>query len=310
MSFEKIIGNNKIKEDLQEIINTENISHSYMFVGSEGIGKKMIAEEFAKEILCLSENKQTCENCNSCVKFISGNNPDFEEIVPDGLSIKIAQIRQMQENVYQKPIVSSKKIFIIDNAEKMTEEAQNSLLKTLEEPPEYIVIILITSNENKMLNTVKSRCVRISFQPLTTEEIQKFISINHIEINSKNIIEMCNGSIGKLSKIKDNIDEYTQVEKTVDELLKGKMKNLVQMMNEFETLYKSKEIIQDLIDYITVLVYKYISDNKDYRSKLLNIIKHIEIAKTRLNSNTNYDMTIDNLLIKIWEELDENNSRN
>ena len=103
------------------------------------------------------------DNCSSCVKFNSSNNPDFVLIEQDGNSIKIAQIREMQENVYTKPIVSRKKVFIINDSDKMTEEAQNSLLKTLEEPPEYIIIILITANENKLLNTIKSRCLKISF---------------------------------------------------------------------------------------------------------------------------------------------------
>ena len=145
----------------------------------------------------LLEKKQyeKCNQCDSCIKFISGNNPDYIEIIPDGNSIKISQIREMQENVYQKPIVSNKKVFIIDEAEKMTVEAQNSLLKTLEEPPEYIVIIIITSNENKMLNTVKSRCMRINFINLTPKEIENYINKNNIVVNSKNIVEMCNGSI-------------------------------------------------------------------------------------------------------------------
>lgn len=195
MSFSDIIGNEKIKKDLQESVENGSFSHSYMFVGNDGIGKKMIAKEFVKNILCLSDKKNNCETCDSCIKFISGNNPDYIEIIPDGNSIKISQIREMQENVYQKPIVSNKKVFIIDEAEKMTVEAQNSLLKTLEEPPEYIVIIIITSNENKMLNTVKSRCMRINFINLTPKEIENYINKNNIVVNSKNIVEMCNGSI-------------------------------------------------------------------------------------------------------------------
>ena len=162
MSFNNIIGNEKIKSYLQEFINNKAISHSYLFSGQDGIGKKLFAREFAKMILCLSDNKP-CNSCSSCIKFDSNNNPDFLQIEPDGNSIKISQIREMQKNVYEKPILSNKKVFIIDESEKMTEEAQNSLLKTLEEPPEYMVIILISSNENKLLNTIKSRCLKINF---------------------------------------------------------------------------------------------------------------------------------------------------
>ena len=309
MNFNEILGNNKIKQDLQEIIDNNTISHSYMFVGIDGIGKKLIAKEFARKILCLNKQNQNCATCDSCIKFNSGNNPDFLEIFPDGNSIKIAQMREMQEKVYQKPIVSDKKVFIIDQVEKMTEEAQNSLLKTLEEPPEYMVIILITPNENKLLNTVKSRCIRINFTGLSKQDITTYAGTHQINISSQNILEMCGGSIGKLEKINENIDDYNSLELATNKLIDGKLKNVVEEMNCFNILYESKEIIQDLLDYMTVLIYLHISKEKDYRQKFLNTIKLIEETKQRLNSNTNYDMSIDNLLFKIWEEFNENNSR-
>ena len=309
MNFNEILGNNKIKQDLQEIIDNNTISHSYMFVGIDGIGKKLIAKEFARKILCLNKQNQNCATCDSCIKFNSGNNPDFLEIFPDGNSIKIAQMREMQEKVYQKPIVSDKKVFIIDQVEKMTEEAQNSLLKTLEEPPEYMVIILITSNENKLLNTVKSRCIRINFTGLSKQDITKYAGAHQINVASQNLLEMCGGSIGKLEKINENIDDYNSLELATNKLIDGKLKNVVEEMNCFNILYESKEIIQDLLDYMTVLIYLHISKEKDYRQKFLNTIKLIEETKQRLNSNTNYDMSIDNLLFKIWEEFNENNSR-
>ena len=309
MNFNEILGNNKIKQDLQEIIDNNTISHSYMFVGIDGIGKKLIAKEYARKILCLNKQNQNCATCDSCIKFNSGNNPDFLEIFPDGNSIKIAQMREMQEKVYQKPIVSDKKVFIIDQVEKMTEEAQNSLLKTLEEPPEYMVIILITSNENKLLNTVKSRCIRINFTGLSKQDITKYAEAHQINIASQNLLEMCGGSIGKLEKINENIDDYNGLELATNKLIDGKLKNVVEEMNCFNILYESKEIIQDLLDYMTVLIYLHISKEEDYRQKFLNTIKLIEETKQRLNSNTNYDMSIDNLLFKIWEEFNENNSR-
>lgn len=197
MSFENIIGNKKIKSEFIETIKNNTISHSYLFVGQEGIGKKLFAKEFAKMALCLSNansSKKTVperdakvinnvninvignDNCSSCIKFDSDNNPDFVLVEPDGNSIKIAQIREMQENVYTKPIVSNKKVFVINDSDKMTEEAQNSLLKTLEEPPEYIIIILITANENKLLNTIKSRCLKISFNNLESNDLISYIN--------------------------------------------------------------------------------------------------------------------------------------
>lgn len=309
LGFSEIVGNEKIKRELQESINNKIISHSYMFVGQEGIGKKEFAKEFAKAILCLNQNKP-CNECSSCIKFNSSNNPDFTIIEPDGNSIKIAQTREMQEKVYRKPIISDKKVFIINDSEKMTEEAQNALLKTLEEPPEYMVIILVCSNENKILSTIKSRCLKIKFNNITDEEIRKFIKKEQPmkELN-ENLLAMCNGSIGRLMKINQDLDIYTEIENSTNNLIYGRIKNAVQALNQFEILYKSKDIINNVLDYITTIIFKYINDNKDYRSKFLNTISIIESTKKRLMSNTNYDMSIDNLVLKIWEEINEGSSR-
>ena len=170
MIFENIIGNEKNKELLKKVIDTNNIAHSYMFVGKDSIGKLLFAKEFAKAILCTEEGKP-CNKCKSCIEFNTNNNPDFNILEPEGNSIKIDQIRELTKKVYEKPVVSNRKVYIINDSNYMTKEAQNSLLKTLEEPPEYITIILITSNENLFLPTIKSRCTKVLFNRLTNEEL-------------------------------------------------------------------------------------------------------------------------------------------
>ena len=140
--FEKIIGNERVKKYIETSIKQEKVLHSYLFVGTEGIGKKLVATEFAKQVLCLEDGK-CCNKCKSCIEFESLNHPDFDIIEPDGNSIKIDQIRKMQKKIQEKPIISNKKIYIINNSDKMTKEAQNCLLKTLEEPPQYAIILLI-----------------------------------------------------------------------------------------------------------------------------------------------------------------------
>lgn len=148
MSFNNIIGNEKVKELLNKSIEQNNILHSYLFLGIEGIGKSLFAKQFAKMILCQNDIKP-CNKCKSCIEFENNNNPDFTMINNDEKVIKIDQIREMNKKITEKPITSNKKVYIINNSDTMTKEAQNSLLKTLEEPPEYAVIILIASNENK-----------------------------------------------------------------------------------------------------------------------------------------------------------------
>ena len=172
MIFKDIIGNEKNKELLKRIIDTNNIAHSYMFVGKESIGKLLFAKEFA--ILCLNQEKP-CYKCKSCIEFDSYNNPDFIILQPEENSIKIDQIRELTKKVYEKPVVSNKKVYIINDSDCMTKEAQNCLLKTLEEPPEYVTIILIASSENLFLPTIKSRCTKIQFKNLTKEELAEVL---------------------------------------------------------------------------------------------------------------------------------------
>lgn len=307
MKFESLIGNDEIKKVLNETINKNKILNSYMFIGQSGIGKQQFAKEFARKILCISDNKQQCDNCESCIKFNSNNHPDFVEVSTNENSIKIAQIREMQEYIYQKPIVSNKKVFIINDAEKMTEEAQNSLLKTLEEPPEYVSIILIASNENLLLNTIKSRCVKIYFNNIDKQLITKYIQDNNIIENpTSNIIDLCNGSIGKAIEISSNLEMYTQVEEVLNNILNKKYKSIIEVMKNSEIIYKSKNYISQILEYMIVVVFNLTKANLQYSENAqvaFNIIKIIENTKVKLKSNSNYDMSIDELILKIWEEV-------
>lgn len=303
MIFEKLIGNDKIKEELADTIKSNNVSHSYLFAGPEGIGKKLFAKEFAKACLCLSEEKP-CSKCSSCVKFDGENNPDYKEIGPDGNSIKIAQIRELQERIYEKPIDSSKKVIVIDDSDKMTEEAQNGLLKTLEEPPEYAIIILIATNENKLLNTVKSRCLKISFSAIADSEVKKYILQNNIiESPSENILKVCGGSLGKVKHVAENLEIYSQIEDVTNKLIAGNIKNMVDMFNKFQVLYDNKDNVLELLDYMIVIIYSFIIQKQNFSIKWLSIVQIIEKSKIKLNSNTNTDMCIDELLMNIFEKI-------
>lgn len=306
MNFKNLLGNDKIKQELLDVVRSGNVSHSYMFVGEEGLGKCLFALDFAKLILCMSENKPECNDCESCVKFLSQNHPDFIKVEPDGNSIKIAQMREMQENIYQKPIVSSKKVFIINNAEKMTQEAQNSLLKTLEEPPSYIVIILIVSNENLLLNTIKSRCLKLNFQNIGKAEILKYLEANNLKQEfTDNMVNLCNGSIGKLEEIRQNIELYRNTENIIINILNARYDSVIDVIKDSELLYKSKEKITNMLEYMEVIAYTYIQKNISYTE----VINTIENTRNKLYTNCNYDMCIDELLIKIWEEINEKHSR-
>ncbi len=293
--FQDILGNDKIKELLQETIKNEKVSHSYLFIGQAGIGKKMLAKEFAKAVLCL-ENNKCCDTCKSCLEFDSQNNPDFVLIEPEGNNIKIEQIRNMQRKVQEKPIISGKKIYIIDNADLMTQEAQNALLKTLEEPPEFVTIILIGENENAFLATIKSRCMILHFNSISNLDMKKYLEDNyHMNVTS-NMLDVFHGSIGKAIEIKDKQETYLLIEQAIENLEK---EDLIDLIKKLDILYTSKEEILDMLDYINIILLKKSKQNVNYT----DCIKIVEDTKRRINQNANYDMSIDNMLFNIWEEV-------
>ena len=294
--FDKIIGNDKIKEMLYKSVKDKKTSHSYLFVGIEGIGKKEIAKEFAKMLLCINDNKY-CNTCKSCIEFDSNNNPDFLYIEPDGNSVKIEQIRYIQRKIQEKPIISNKKVYIINDADKMTTEAQNCLLKTLEEPPEYSTIILIGSNENMFLSTIKSRCMIIHFSKIEDEKIRKYLEEKYeLKDISTNMLEIFQGSIGKAILLKDKKEQYEKIELIIKSL---RQKSIIDILNMSEILYKSKEEIFDILEYINVILIKLAKTDYEY-IKCINIV---EETKTRLKQNANYDMSIDNMLFNMWEDV-------
>ena len=294
--FEHIIGNEKIKNELINTINLNKCSHSYLFVGTSGIGKKLIAREFAKMILCEGEHKY-CNKCKSCIEFDSRNNPDFQEIVPDGSNVKIDQIRQMQSKVFESPIISRNKVYIIDDADLMTKEAQNCLLKTLEEPPDFVTIILIGSNKSNFLSTIKSRCIILNFEDIESNSIMNFMKENFPKDNiSENIIDAANGSIGKAILLKDKQELYASIDKIFNNI---ENLNLIDTLNTADIIYKSQEDKYDILEYINIILFKKLKYNINY----INTISIVEDAKKRLKANSNYNMTIDNLIMTIWEEI-------
>ena len=283
-------------------MQNNTISHSYMFIGIEGIGKKIIAKEFAKNILCLKRNEKNAKinnidskncTCKSCVEFKTNNNPDFSIIEPDGNSIKIEQIRELQKRIQEKPIISNSKVYIINNADMMTKEAQNCLLKTLEEPPEYAIIILIGSNENLFLTTIKSRCMILHFEQISNTNIKKYLQT---ELGISNLddemLDIFQGSIGKAIELKDKKEEYQKIITLIDNLEK---KDIIDLYKLAEPIYKAKEEIFEMLDYINILLLKKARKNYIYA----NYIQIVEDTKKRLKQNGNYDMCIDNLLFNL-----------
>ena len=301
MKFADIIGNNDIKIYLNKSIENKNILHSYLFLGNSGIGKLIFAKEFARKILCFENTKEEC-TCKSCTCFNGKNHPDFYLINENGENIKVDTIRNLTEKIIEKPIISNKKVYIINDCEKMTKEAQNCLLKTLEEPPEFVVIMLISSNENLILNTIKSRCMSIKFHNIEDRDLILYAKnkLGYTNI-SNNFLKSFDGSIGKMIKLKDFKEKYDKIDLLISDILK---KDLIEIMLDGKILY-DKENIYDILDYIIVCLYSKKEENEKY----LNCIRYVNECELRLKSNSNFDMSIDNLLFKMWEELNERSNR-
>lgn len=289
--FEKIIGNQEIKIYLENTIKNKKIANSYMFIGNAGIGKKLIAREYAKNIMCL-KNAECNNQCDSCIKFDANSNPDYYELIPENKKIKIDNIRQMQEGIIEKPIISNKKMYIIDDADLMTEESQNCLLKTLEEPPEYSVIILIVSNESKILPTIKSRCIKINFNILTQNELKQYLKVEnklnqYSESELNNLIELLDGSLEKIDTIEERKKNYEELLRIAGNLKKG---NKLELFNNSDTLYNQKDNILEILNYLNIILLK---------NQMLDAIEVVEKTKQKILANNNYEMCIDYLIMNI-----------
>lgn len=195
----------------------------------------------------------------------------------------------------EKPIISKRKVYIIKDADLMTKEAGNCLLKTLEEPPSFVTIIMTGSNESMFLNTIKSRCMKIVFGKIQDDVLKEFLINNYnIELDN-NILKACEGSIEKALKVNEKKEEYEQALRIFSNIENYK---LLDVINKLDFIYKSKEDIYDILDYINIILSSKQLENPKY----IIYIEAVEQAKKSLKANSNFDMSIDNMLYKIWNE--------
>ena len=282
--FENIVGHEKNKKVLQKNILDENINHAYLFQGKEGIGKQLIAKEFAKRIL--ETNKlETC--------------PDYRIINKEEgkKDIVVEQIRKdIVSNVLSRPISSKKKVYIINDAHSMNTMAQNALLKTLEEPPEYVVIILISNQKNAFLPTIKSRVKTIEFKSLAKSDIKEYMQQNNITGISDAIVDYIDGSIAKINSLsKDDLTQYTNVINLMDRISTKPI---------FDVILFTKEIDFKNLDSLNYLQYALFNGyKKTNKICYVNCVEIVEKAKRKLKSNGNYDIVIDNMVMNLYKKI-------
>lgn len=323
-NFKDIIGQESIKKHLQTAIKTGNLSHAYIINGEYGSGRQTIASALAKTIQCQSKTDDTdaCGVCTSCKQAESHNHPDIKYITHDKTSISVNDIReQLNNDISIKPYSSEYKIYIIPDANKMTEQAQNALLKTIEEPPVYAIIILLTENCDSLLPTIRSRCVTLTMNPVEKDKICTYLE-NKFQLEPEQAqiaANYCQGNIGKAIRFassSDFIEMKNQVLKLLKNLDSMDIASIIDTIKEFST---HKNDINDYLDlmllwYRDVLMFKVTKDanlllysdeysaiseqatKRDYEN-IENIIAAIDKAKVRLKANVNFNVTIELMIL-------------
>ncbi len=325
MSFNELVGHRRQQETLRRIIREGRVSHSYLFQGMEGVGKLKLAKIFSKTLLCKEKGETYCDVCSSCIKFNSNNHPDFTLIAGGGNVIKKSEIDEIVAGVNHTPFESTRKIFIINNAHLMNKESMNGLLKTLEEPPGFLNIFLVTSKPEELLPTIRSRCQPIKLNPLSDGEILDYIgnNFNILPKEARTISKLANGSLGYAIEMVETGEILGLRKRTlglVDGLLMGDA-GLAYSSEKFFEASKDRidEILNIMIYYFRDLaIYKETRSiefliNQDMEesfrrhslvdfSKIDRIIGNIEETRESIRGYVNYPLSIEMMLLNIWEE--------
>lgn len=322
--WSSIQGHEQIKNDLRQLLAEKRLPHALLFTGIEGIGKNLTAKVLAKVLLCSGEEKP-CNICPSCRAFDAKNHPDFYYLEPEGKAnnIKIEQIRQMQSQIALSPYLADKRVVIINDAETMNEAAENSLLKTLEEPTGDVVFILVTANKDLLLPTILSRCMNLYFAPLSEDEIKIILKSKYAvnEDKATVIAKLSGGSMKRAISFLDD-DNFNLCQNAMDFLSKDlNAKDIWQISDEFSAMDKAK--IKQWADFLQMIIRDllllqagaddnllYNRDKKDVLDKLIvnfslnrlfNCQNLIENLVKRLSSNADLKLMMQDFMLS-WRE--------
>lgn len=326
-AFSEIIGHEQIIGHLQNAIRTGKISHAYILDGEEGAGKSLLARAFAQTLQCEQKKVDACGECRSCRQAAGENQPDIIRVSHEKPnSIGVDEIReQLCQDMQIRPYSSPYKIYLVDEAEKMTVQAQNALLKTIEEPPSYGVILLLTTNSDGFLPTILSRCVTLKLRPVSDAQVRSYLmeQLQIPDYQADVCAAFARGNIGKAKRLAQS-EHFGE--------LKDHAIHLVRHMEDME-IYEITDAVRrvsdykaDISDYLDLLVLwyrdvllfkatrqvdtlvfaeeiNYISAqaSKSSYEGLERIIEALDKAKVRLKANVNFELTMELLLLTIKE---------
>lgn len=325
--FTDIIGQEQLKEHLQNAISMNKVSHAYIINGERSSGKEFIARIFAMTLQCEKGETEPCGECHSCKQAMGNNQPDIIYIGHEKPNtIGVEDIRgQINNDIGIKPYSSPRKIYIMNEGEKMTVQAQNALLKTLEEPPEYAVILILTTNVEALLPTILSRCVVLNMKPVQDAKVKKYLmeELGVPDYKANICVAFARGNIGKakllasseeFEKVKDeaitlvkyiNDMEINEIVKAIKKITEYKFDvndylDILSVWYRDVLLYKATKDINSLIFKDELQQIRRVADRSTYEG-IETIVNALQQAKRRLEANVNFDLTMELLLLTIKE---------
>ncbi len=286
--FEKVVGHPAVITHLNNSIQSGRVAHCYLFVGEDGIGKRMVATEFAKKLLCETPDgpsARPCGTCPACVAVDRGSHPDLKYIRHEKpATIGVDDVReQLNGDIVIRPYRADRKIYIIDEAELLNVQAQNAILKTIEEPPSYAVILLLSNNRDVFLETIRSRSVLVEFQPLRREDVARYIEAHFPPSDDREFaLDHCRGNIGRALHLMEDENAREFVTTVCGILAKLPKLSVIERMDAVSELSQDREDVKEAMElflawYRDVAVLKATGDARRLQFGSRNI-KKIEAA--------------------------------
>ncbi len=327
--FKEIIGHESLIHHLQVAIRQDKVSHAYLFQGEALCGKKLVAQAFAKALLCENEKGEACGVCHSCKQAESGNHPDIIRVIPSKETVlSVEDVRtQINADISIKPYQSRYKIYLIADGDRMNEAAQNALLKTMEEPPEYAVLVIMTTNAEHFLPTIRSRCVTLNFRWVSDGQIREYLMKQYqlTDYRAAEVVSFAQGNVGKAIMLASSSLFTDLRDRLLSCLRKISERNILEISQETQELMAIAEEKTVLLDMMTVwfrdvLLYKTTKNNRflifkdseaDIKreakriseSGLAAIFEAIKQAKQRIKSNVSPQLTMEVLFDTIRKQM-------
>lgn len=329
-NYSDIIGHEDIVKHFKSSIELGKVSHAYILNGEKGVGKKTLAAVVAKSLQCEAGEADPCNTCRSCQQAESGNQPDIIWINHEKPNvISVDEIRsQILADIDLKPYSSRYKIYIVPDAQLMNPQAQNALLKTLEEPPEYAIIMLLTSNVDKFLPTILSRCIVLNFKPVEPLQMIEYLvtQIGVDQSTARFCTDFAQGNLGKAVRLAIS-PEYNEIKEDAIRLLRQlDSMSIEEIITAVKQMGKYKLDVTDYIDIMTMwfrdilmvkisnspnkLIFKdEYSVMRKQASKISyegveNILEAMDKLKIRLEANVNFDIAMELMLLTIKDNLE------